>query len=74
VPYGRRAKLTEDMPVKMSLEPYYHSQYQDAEDYDVIFSAINHPKVGITILYRSTVSAYGAFFFSRSVKKKAHWA
>jgi len=41
--------LIEDMPVKMALEPHYHSQYQDAEDYDVIFSVIDHPKVGITI-------------------------
>lgn len=41
--------LIDRMPVSMALEPHYHSQYQNAEDYDVIFSAIDHPKVGITI-------------------------
>lgn len=41
--------LIEDMPVSVALEPHYHSQYQNAEDYDVIFSAIDHPKVGITV-------------------------
>jgi len=41
--------LIEDVPIRMALEPHYHSQYQDAEDYDVIFSAIDHPKIGITI-------------------------
>lgn len=41
--------LIDDIPVKMALEPHYHSQYQDVEDYDVIFSAIDHPKVGITV-------------------------
>jgi sugar phosphate isomerase/epimerase len=41
--------LIENMPVSMALEPHYHSQYQDAEDYDMVFSAIQHPKVGITI-------------------------
>ena len=41
--------LVDDMPVSMALEPHYHSQYQDAVDYEVIFSAIDHPKVGITI-------------------------
>jgi sugar phosphate isomerase/epimerase len=41
--------LIEGTPVRMALEPHYSSQYQDAEDYDAIFSAIDHPKVGITV-------------------------
>ncbi|HUT25064.1 MAG TPA: sugar phosphate isomerase/epimerase [Sumerlaeia bacterium] len=41
--------LIEDLPVKMALEPHLHSQYQDAEDYDAIFSEIDHPQVGITV-------------------------
>ena len=41
--------LIEDMPVRMALEPHYRSQYQSAEDYDVIFAAIDHPQVGITV-------------------------
>ena len=41
--------LIADLPVKMALEPHFHSQYQDAEDYDAIFSAIDHPQVGITV-------------------------
>ncbi len=41
--------LIEGMPVKAALEPHYHSQYQDAEDYDAIFSAVDHPQVGITV-------------------------
>lgn len=41
--------LIEGMPLKVALEPHYHSQYQDAEDYDAIFSQIDHPQVGITI-------------------------
>lgn len=41
--------LIEDIPASVALEPHYHSQYQNAEDYDVIFSAIDHPKIGITI-------------------------
>ena len=41
--------LIEEIPVRMALEPHYNSQYQDAEEYDRIFSAIDHPKVGITV-------------------------
>ena len=41
--------LIKDMPIKVALEPHYHSQYQDAADYDVIFSNIDHPQVGITV-------------------------
>lgn len=41
--------LIADLPVKMALEPHFRSQYQDAEDYEVIFSEIDHPQVGITV-------------------------
>lgn len=41
--------LIKNMPVRMALEPHYHSQYQDTSDYDVIFAAIDHPQVGITV-------------------------
>lgn len=39
----------ESMPVKLALEPHFHSQFQDAEDYDFIFDRITHPQLGITV-------------------------
>jgi len=41
--------LIEDKKAKLALEPHHGSQFQTREDYDRIFAAIDHPKVGITV-------------------------
>jgi len=39
----------EQMPIRVALEPHFHSQFQDAADYDFIFSRVNHPQLGVTV-------------------------
>lgn len=39
----------EGMPIRVALEPHYHSRFQDAKDYDYIFDRIDHPQLGITV-------------------------
>lgn len=39
----------EKLPIRVALEPHFHSQFQDAADYDFIFSRIAHPQLGITV-------------------------
>ncbi len=41
--------MIENMEIRIALEPHFHSQYQDAEDFDYIFDRIAHPQLGITI-------------------------
>ena len=43
------SRLIEDKPIKIGLEPHFKSQFQDAEDFDTIFSEINSPQIGITV-------------------------
>lgn len=39
----------EAMPIRVALEPHFHSQFQDAADYDYIFGHYDHPQLGITV-------------------------
>jgi sugar phosphate isomerase/epimerase len=39
----------EKLPVRVAIEPHYRSQFQDAADYDFIFSRVDHPQLGITV-------------------------
>jgi len=39
----------EGMPIRVALEPHYHSRFQDDHDYDYIFSRVDHPQLGITV-------------------------
>lgn len=39
----------QEMPIRVALEPHYHSRFQDAEDYGYIFSRVDHPQLGITV-------------------------
>ena len=41
--------LIENKPIRIGLEPHLNSQFQDAEDFDFIFSEINSPQIGITV-------------------------
>ena len=41
--------MVKDRPVKLGLEPHYHTQINFIEDYDAVFDAIDDPQVGITI-------------------------
>ena len=41
--------MIEDLDVKVALEPHRKSQFDNADDYDYIFSRIDHPKLGITV-------------------------
>lgn len=45
----RLIELTEDIDIKIALEPHINSQILTIEDYDKIFENIKSPKLGITI-------------------------
>jgi len=41
--------LIEGLPIKIGLEPHLRSQFQEASDFDTIFTEIDSPQIGITI-------------------------
>ena len=41
--------LISHIPVKLAIEPHYHSQIRDGKDYDDIFSQVQSKRIGITI-------------------------
>ena len=45
----RLLALTDDLPIKICLEPHMRSQILYAEDYDAIFEQLDTPKLGITV-------------------------
>jgi inosose dehydratase len=48
---GLKALLPQiaDMPIRVAIEPHFHSRFQDQADYDFIFSRVDHPQLGITV-------------------------
>lgn len=39
----------EGMPIRVALEPHYHSRFQNLADFAYIFDRIDHPQLGITV-------------------------
>ena len=74
----RLMTLVEHLPIRLALEPHHGSNFSVRADFDRIFSAIDHPKVGITIDtghfhrsevdWRSFVRAYGPKIWNLHVK------